>query len=69
MAEQLQVGALCRLRSGGPIMTVSAVSVVDGERQATCKWFMDNGVHTDTFHEDMVEPATPRKPAGFGRSS
>jgi uncharacterized protein YodC (DUF2158 family) len=43
MADTLKVGDLVKLKSGGPVMTVSAVSTVDSQTTVECIWFDDDG--------------------------
>lgn len=37
--EELSVGDLVRLKSGGPVMTVSTVGSQLGPNEAYCEWF------------------------------
>ena len=38
---EIKVGDIVQLKSGGPMMTVSAVSPFNGVMSATCIWFDD----------------------------
>lgn len=49
----LQAGQLCRLKSGGPIMTVS---VVDEDGTIACKWFVGTRLEQSRFQEASLEP-------------
>lgn len=39
--DQLQVGDTVRLKSGGPLMTISSIQDEYGTMQAWCEWFDD----------------------------
>jgi uncharacterized protein YodC (DUF2158 family) len=50
MAAQLKVGNIVRLRSGGPLMTVTLIDTLDGALSAWCSWFDEkNKAEKDTF--------------------
>lgn len=42
--QEIRVGSVVRLKSGGPLMTVSEVSLGVGgsEKQAWCDWFVQD---------------------------
>ncbi len=46
----LKVGNLVRLKSGGPLLTVTAV---DGDT-VTCQWFDDKKLGVATFPKDTL---------------
>lgn len=39
MAEQIKVGDVIQLKSGGPLMTVNAVGDSSGKPTVWCTWF------------------------------
>jgi uncharacterized protein YodC (DUF2158 family) len=41
MANEIQTGSLVKLKSGGPKMTVEALSDTRGSRWVRCSWFDD----------------------------
>lgn len=56
MSEQLVVGDVVRLKSGGPVMTVTTVGERYGTPTIWCTWFDQKGNQTGTF-----PPAALRK--------
>lgn len=42
MAENFNIGDVVRLKSGGPLMTVTDLTHFNGVTTATCTWFVDN---------------------------
>ncbi len=60
MDSQIKQGDTVRLKSGGPVMTVSVrnPSVNGG---FFCQWFDGAELKTGSFHMDSLERATPEK--------
>lgn len=57
-AEKLQVGAVVRLNSGGPKMTVTEIgNDVGGRPYVLCRWFDGNKPMEETFTPDALELA------------
>jgi uncharacterized protein YodC (DUF2158 family) len=52
--NQLKVGDLVQLKSGGPVMVVSAVEL-GCEVIAWCKWFDKQKPETHSFHSEMLD--------------
>jgi uncharacterized protein YodC (DUF2158 family) len=52
--EKFQIGELVKLKSGGPVMTVNDVDVVDISI-VYCKWFSGSKNLKDSFHVDSLE--------------
>ena len=50
--DDIEVGDIVRLRSGGPDMTVSNV---DSEGRVICEWFNNGTLEYFMFHSDMLE--------------
>jgi len=49
MEEQLKVGDLVKLKSGGPLMTIQGYITVRGGRLIKCAWFIDNEAKSENF--------------------
>ena len=65
MSNAFVPGQTVRLKSGGPLMTVSAVN--DGE--VTCEWFDENGVAmVRVFKAAVLKPAAGGSGAGARRT-
>jgi uncharacterized protein YodC (DUF2158 family) len=55
--EEITVGAVVRLRSGGPEMTVTSIE----PKACDCAWFIKGEVRTTSFPPEALE-AAPKKP-------
>jgi uncharacterized protein YodC (DUF2158 family) len=66
MAAKFQIGDVVRLKSGGPEMTVSHITL-KGSTQAfgpekheytsyTCQWFAGSKAQHRSFREEILEP-------------
>lgn len=60
--RRIETGALVVLKSGGPVMTVRAVS----QHQAYCDWFDHRGHRQGTFDMASLELAPEPSDAGQG---
>jgi uncharacterized protein YodC (DUF2158 family) len=49
MADQIAVGAVVQLKSGGPHMTVDIVEQWNGAMRARCQWFVGQKNETGYF--------------------
>ena len=61
MADEIKVGSIVRLKSGGPSMTVTKVGSPLYSSQPTvwCSWFDEKGLKQEsTFPPDAVELVT-----------
>ena len=47
MADEIKVGGVVRLKSGGPLMTVEEIIPVDGVTKAWCAWFVGDEKHQE----------------------
>lgn len=68
MADEITVGVVVQLKSGGPLMTVSKVHVWNGVTQANTDWFEGKGqksgmfpvtslkLYVEELHSNSVEP-------------
>lgn len=65
--RRIQVGDTVVLKSGGPAMTVQALSM----SLAYCAWSAAGHAHHGTFEVDTLDRVNqaPRKPGGGGRDS
>lgn len=52
MAQEFKVGDVVQLKSGGPNMTVYAISA---ERKIYCTWFHDNTVKDSKFSHEILK--------------
>jgi uncharacterized protein YodC (DUF2158 family) len=63
--ENIEKGMVVRLKSGGPAMTVRAIT----DTQAYCEWFSDIDRRLGTFDfsslEEVRDPPTPADQAPF----
>lgn len=62
MSNQIQVGSVVRLKSGGPKMTVSKIHVWQGRNEAQCDWFEGTKATYGSFpltSLEVVEEANP----------
>jgi uncharacterized protein YodC (DUF2158 family) len=50
-----KVGDLVRLKSGGPLMTVSNVGTAGGQLAVWCVWFEKDDQKSATFPPDALE--------------
>jgi uncharacterized protein YodC (DUF2158 family) len=48
-AELFSVGQLVHLKSGGPTMTVSNVTIEYADHMVSCQWFVGTNVETNRF--------------------
>lgn len=55
MAEEIKVGDVVMLRSGGPRMTVGSVERTGSGQHAFCYWFGEGGVKTDKFPSAILD--------------
>jgi uncharacterized protein YodC (DUF2158 family) len=62
--EQFKVGDTVRLKSGGPVMTITDIDEYSGfsGKSANCKWFVNSGVKEDVFPLDTIEVAAAPDP-------
>jgi uncharacterized protein YodC (DUF2158 family) len=52
MENKIKIGDVVRLKSGGPVMTVTAID----KNEVTCKWFNDaNIIEISYFPEDALK--------------
>ena len=56
-------GAIVRLRSGGPEMTVTRIGAHDGMPSAWCVWAGNRKASPEPFPAHVLEPATPEAAA------
>lgn len=60
--QELQVGAVVTLKSGGPAMTITSIGTYDHVLKAVCQWFdntkLDQGLLPLTSLELVKEPAS-----------
>jgi uncharacterized protein YodC (DUF2158 family) len=56
---QLKVGDVVRLRSGGPAMSVSLITSLDGEQICDVEWFVGDAVAKESFVEPQLELSYP----------
>ncbi len=64
MATELNIGIVVKLKSGGPLMTVTAHGKdAEGKPRVTCTWF-DNDMNekNGAFPVEALEPYTPPIP-------
>ncbi len=54
---QFKCGDRVKLKSGGPMMTVS--NVADGKIE--CSWFFDGSIRHETFKADVLRVFVPKK--------
>lgn len=51
--DDIPVGAIVKLKSGGPLMTVTSINQdqmsADESPRAVCQWFVKNAALTQTF--------------------
>jgi uncharacterized protein YodC (DUF2158 family) len=61
MDKKFEIGAVVRLKFGGPDMTVRGRSASSG--LVTCEWFEGKTVHSEQFNEAALEevPEAHRK--------
>lgn len=59
MAEDLKVGDVVMLKSGGPNMTIDKIAVFAGSttNQARCVWFEKNKQMSHVFELEVLEKA------------
>ena len=56
MAENIEVGDLVRLKSGGPLMTVASTDEAD-THGVWCQWFRDDGtLESNYFKPPFLQP-------------
>lgn len=63
MSDEIAVGDVVRLKSGGPKMTVVTISKtqLDSELSVWCEWFDEkNKAQKNTFHLVAVEKVDPQ---------
>jgi uncharacterized protein YodC (DUF2158 family) len=62
MADAIEVGAVVRLKSGGPLMTVEEIEERSKGRAAVCSWFVNDKRERSTFLVSTLEVVdmTPR---------
>jgi uncharacterized protein YodC (DUF2158 family) len=52
----IQVGSVVKLKSGGPVMTVTKLSDISGRSIAVCHWFTkDNKSETGNFPVESLQ--------------
>jgi len=59
VAQTFPVGALVELKSGGPPMTVTAVSKDSGRESLNCSWFCVADYRTSNFPIEALQAFTP----------
>jgi len=59
MANGFKPGDVVRLKSGGPVMTITDVGKDSGVPTAWCTWFTGNKQEKRYFPLAAIEPATP----------
>ena len=59
MAEQLKIGDVVSLKSGGPNMTITYITE-GGDLE--CSWFTKDGRDKDTFRADALQKSNPGGP-------
>ena len=59
MAEVLAVGAVVRLKSGGPAMTVTQINSGSGTPSVSCHWFAGTEAKFTAFNPNALEAAKP----------
>jgi uncharacterized protein YodC (DUF2158 family) len=55
MANEIKIGSIVRLKSGGPNMTVEAIFLDHGGAWVRCSWFDDTKRISRIFGLDAVE--------------
>lgn len=58
MADEFQKGDVVKLKSGGPLMTVSSVGDQWGETKVWCVWFEKTKKFEDTFDPAVLSIAS-----------
>lgn len=61
--EEIKTGDTVRVKSGGPVMTVSSVGERLGEMTAFCSWFDGTRPQTDAFPVTVLVHADPPSPS------
>jgi uncharacterized protein YodC (DUF2158 family) len=55
-----KIGDMVKLRSGGPVMTVSRLVTEPQwqwqEPSVECKWFLQNALQTESFDPTIIDP-------------
>ena len=54
--DQLPAGALVRLKSGGPLMTVLRDTYSGEDRMVSCAWFEGAAEHRNEFPRPSIQP-------------
>ncbi|WP_420488958.1 YodC family protein [Phytobacter diazotrophicus] len=54
MANNLAVGTVVQLKSGGPLMTVSYISI-KSPGEYTCIWFLNGDIKSNQFKGDTLK--------------
>ncbi len=62
---KFKIGAVVKLNSGGPIMTVTVTRRNDTSSIVTCKWFINDELKEDSFPEKSLKLYVP--PTGLVR--
>ena len=52
MTDQIKVGDVVQLKSGGPKMTVASI---DEKGRAWCSWFVNGENHREVFRPESLE--------------
>ncbi len=63
MAEEFRKGDVVKLKSGGPLMTVSNIGEYLGEQKVWCVWFEKTKKFEETFAPEVL--AIAGSPTGF----
>jgi uncharacterized protein YodC (DUF2158 family) len=56
------VGNTVKLNSGGDVMTVREIAVIDGVEVATCEWFAKGNLKSEKFPVTMLIEVAPPAP-------
>ncbi len=59
MTENLKVGDVVQLKSGGPLMTISYQS--DNAKSYECKWFHNDELKRSHFSKDSLKKVEPKE--------
>ena len=54
MADELKKGDVVKLKSGGPLMTISNIGEQYGEPKVWCVWFEKTKKFEDTFDPEVL---------------